>query len=1144
MLEKIKNWTAPPDFTDPEERRSARLLNFITWAYMGLIIFSLMGFSVFTRQQFEQLGLSLFFVRVVPFLAANILAQILMRLGRMRLASIVFISLLWLGLSVVLYVNGGIYVTATTFYFLVIVASGLLLGMRVAGLVTALSVLWGTVIAVLMGRNALPAPLSVPTPLADWLAVSVAYIMGAVILYLFIQSINRAQNALREANALLKDRVERTRDLALAAEVGEAVSQITNLDKLLAGTVDLIRTRFNLYHVQIYLVDEKGQMLRLQAATGEAGQQMLDKGHALPVTVGSINGEAVVSRQSVIVTDTQASSIFRFNPLLPDTRSETAVPMIIGDKVVGVLDLQSSQPNAFGAENLPAFEVLAGQLAAAIENTRLLGEALKLGYMVTQSPDGAAIANMEGIIEFVNPSWAKMHGYDSPDDLIGQPLTIFHTAEQLEQQVKPFNILVQENGLNQDIVWHMRQDGSTFPTRMTVSLLRDEDGHPAGLMTSAQDITEELKAERQLAERVKQLDLLNDIGRQMEKLPSLARFLQWVAERVPQAMPYPDDCVAAVSLDGVIYGAAEALELPRHIVEELRLSGDRVGNIYIAYKQNYEFRDIESAFIGDIGRRVSSYIENQRLVEETQVRAAELQIVAEIGVAISAAQTIDQLLNKVVELTKERFHMYHAQIYLLDSVHSDLVLSAGAGETGRQMIAERRVISLQKEQSLVAQSARTRRSVIVNDAQHEPGFLPHPLLPETAAEIAVPLLFGEDELLGVLDIQSDIPGYFNTGHINIFTTLASQTAIALKNARQAEQTQEALQELRALQQVMTGEGWQAFMANPERSVSGYVAVDQGQAQPITGDSPIPANGEAGNVYVAPMTVRGAPIGGLGVKNADALSEEEKALLDNISQQVAEALERARLFEETEMARTRTEALYAAGDRIARAETGEDVLRALVGSTALQRMDRVAIWLFDQPWRDDTPPETAAAIAAWERPSGGAPTPPENRLILTGFPDVVSCISGVNSYIVSDVLLADELSEKTRDFIVNRLNLRSFAIFPLVVSGQWIGLVTGQSSDTIHFAEMETRQIENLTDQAATAIQNQRLLAESRERAQQEQILRRVSERVYGAVDAESVLKTAVQEVGRTLGLQAFIYLDEPQSARPQTKELQPTNGDR
>ena len=1146
MLDKIRKWMAPPDFTNPDKRRSARLLNFITWAYLGLIFFSLLGlFALMVQQADWPMVLRLLLVRVVPFLAANILAQVLMRLGRVRLASIVFITLFWVGLSVVLYFNGGIYATATTFYFLAIIIAGLLLGARASGFVALLTVLWIGIIAALMNRDALPPPLSDPIPQADWVAISVAYIIGVVVLYLFIQSLNQARDALREANELLERRVaERTRDLALAAEVGQAISHITNLNDLLPEAVNLIRARFHLYHVQIYLADKSGQRLRLQAATGEAGRQMLARKHALPVAPGSINGEAAVSQRPIIVDDTQTSAIFQPNPLLPETRSEAAVPLIIGETVTGVLDLQSSQPQTFGEENLTAFEVLAGQLATAIENARLLEESSRLGAMVKQSPDGAAIANMEGIIEFVNPSWARMHGYEMTEPLIGQPLTIFHTEEQLQSDVIPFNAIVKEKGFNQGVVWHVRQDGVPFPTHMTVSLLRDEAGNPAGLTASARDISEELAAERLLAERVKQLDLLNDIGRQMEAMPSLARFLQWAADRIPQAMPHPDDCVAAISLDGVIYGAAEARELPRHIVEELRLSGNREGRIYIAYKQNHQFRDEESAFIGDIGRRISSYIENQRLVEEMQVRAAELQIVAEIGATIAATRNIQQLLEQVTELTKERFHMYHAQIYMLDQTGHNLVLAAGAGETGQQMVTKKHVIPLAKEQSLVAQAARTRRGVIVNDARNEPGFLPHPLLPETAAELAVPLVFGEDELLGVLDIQSDVPGYFNTGHINIFTTLAAQIAIAWQNARQTEQREEALQELRALQQVMTGQGWQTFMSNPERSVRGYVAASQNQIQPLTAGAPLPAGEEANetDVYVAPMTVRGVSVGGLGVKNGAALSDEEKSLLNQISQQVVEALERARLFEETEVARAQTESLYTASDQIARAETNQAVLHALVNSTALQRMDRVTIWLFDQPWIGDKPPETATAAAVWANDSDETAVPSDERLLLTRFPDVVARFSGANAYVVSDALLAEELTEKTRHFVTRKLNLRSFAIFPLIVSGQWVGLLTGQSREVLHLTEQEVRQIENLTDQAATAIQNQRLLAESQERVQQEQILRRVSERVYGAVDAESVLKTAVQEVGRTLGLQAFIYLDEPAAARPQTGRLSPVNG--
>ncbi len=110
------------------------------------------------------------------------------------------------------------------------------------------------------------------------------------------------------------------------------------------------------------------------------------------------------------------------------------------------------------------------------------------------------------------------------------------------------------------------------------------------------------------------------------------------------------------------------------------------------------------------------------------------------------------MLQTVVDLTKQSFDLYHAHIYLLDDSGDTLVLTKGAGQVGRKMVAAGRQIPMDAEQSLVAHAARSRQGVIVNDVRLDPEFLPNPLLPETRSEMAVPMIAG-DRLLGVLDIQ-------------------------------------------------------------------------------------------------------------------------------------------------------------------------------------------------------------------------------------------------------------------------------------------------------------------------------------------------------------------------------------------------------
>ena len=175
------------------------------------------------------------------------------------------------------------------------------------------------------------------------------------------------------------------------------------------------------------------------------------------------------------------------------------------------------------------------------------------------------------------------------------------------------------------------------------------------------------------------------------------------------------------------------------------------------------------------------------LEQRVAARTKDLATVAEVGTATATVLETDKLLQAVVDLTKERFELYHSHIYLLDEKGENLVLTSGAGEPGRIMVSEKRSIPLDSEQSLVARAARERKGVIVNDVTQSPDFLPNPLLPDTRSELAVPMIVG-GKVIGVFDVQSDQVGRFTDSDINIQTTLAAQVSTSIQNVRSFEQS--------------------------------------------------------------------------------------------------------------------------------------------------------------------------------------------------------------------------------------------------------------------------------------------------------------------------------------------------------------------
>lgn len=158
--------------------------------------------------------------------------------------------------------------------------------------------------------------------------------------------------------------------LAATAEIGRLVTSTLDLNTIFTRAVDLIRNRFGFYHVGLFIVEETGFNAVLQEATGEAGEEMKRQKHSLPVGSKSIVGEVTASGNPFVVNDTATSPIHRPNPLLPKTRAEAAIPLRVGSRIIGALDLQSEYPNAFAEDDIAVLQTLADQIAIAIDNAR------------------------------------------------------------------------------------------------------------------------------------------------------------------------------------------------------------------------------------------------------------------------------------------------------------------------------------------------------------------------------------------------------------------------------------------------------------------------------------------------------------------------------------------------------------------------------------------------------------------------------------------------------------------------------------------------------------------------------------------------------------------------------------------------------
>ena len=210
--------------------------------------------------------------------------------------------------------------------------------------------------------------------------------------------------SLQQERSMLEQNVEdRTAGLMRKSEhlratsyIARKTAEVQDLASLLNTVVHLATDQFGFYHTGIFLINESGNQVVLQAASSEGGQRMVERGHSLAVGTQGIVGYVAAQKKPRIAVDVGTDAVFFNNPDLPLTRSEVALPLLVRNRVLGVLDIQSDKPQAFSTDDIDVLQTLSDQIAIAIENARLLDE--------TQ----AAIMQLEALTSIrTNEAWSQ-----------------------------------------------------------------------------------------------------------------------------------------------------------------------------------------------------------------------------------------------------------------------------------------------------------------------------------------------------------------------------------------------------------------------------------------------------------------------------------------------------------------------------------------------------------------------------------------------------------------------------------------------------------------------------------------------------------------------------------------------------------------
>ncbi len=518
-------------------------------------------------------------------------------------------------------------------------------------------------------------------------------------------------------------------------------------------------------------------------------------------------------------------------------------------------------------------------------------------------------------------------------------------------------------------------------------------------------------------------------------------------------------------------------------------SGDELlGLIYAARLNDRPFTVSEQSLFGVLANRIAGSIENLQLLEAGQRRGLRLQIAAEVARAASSILDLDTLLPEVVELIRERFDLYYVGIFLVDEIGKYAVLRSGTGEMGRQMLEANHRLEIGGT-SMIGWCVANHQARIALDVGKEAIRFNNPMTPNTRSEMALPLV-SRDEAIGAMTIQSAQEAAFADEDIVALQTMADQLANAIENARLFAKTQERLQEAETAQYQYRREAWSEYVKSRPaalgyeydltdlrplsemQSVRQALALQDGRLVAEDGE-----NGDSGAVLLAPINLSGKPIGVLGFEEPEhprRWNPDEVALVEAVSDQLAAVLENRRLFEQTQDALRRTDALFRASRRIVTAVDLSDLYQSVVDEIGRWvGVDQCQLIVFEPQGKYG---EIKAAYRA-------TPDTQVLQIPAEGHPLIEMLRDRRQHGIEIQDVDADPTLAPMRK-ILAPLGIKSSMLIPMTVRSELIGLVWLYTVEQTHkFTEAETDFCRAVTGPAAIAIDNLWALKEQQETAE-------------------------------------------------------------
>jgi GAF domain-containing protein len=1028
---------------------------------------------------------------------------------------------------------------------------------------------------------------------------------------------NQAAVALENAR-LFEQTQHRSVQLRTAAEVSRAASGMLDPDRLIREVVDLVRKRFDFYYVGLFLVDETGAWAVLRAGTGKAGRIQLERGHKLQVGSDSMIGWCIANTQARIALDVEEETSRFVNPLLPETRSEMALPLVSRGRVIGAMTIQSTQPAAFSQEDISALQTMADQLANAVHNAQLFEEhsqrAEELRTLHVMAATVSRSLEMQDLLENALDAVVAALGFDAGLISLYDQSTRELSLASHQGLPEPMVRLFERQGLKGTLCDVVFQTGDTlgigdvqrgspidtsgllkhglhayagtplmYQTKTLGTLclfdhsahdldaaqlsLLETLGHQIGvgiqnarLFEQTQSRAEELSMLFELSRELNSAllhpqEITEIVARQLLEMGDLecsfslleedgdalgvltdlfaeqGEIIRWEEPgEIYHLSDYPATAQVmqtlqplVVQIDDLHADPAELAYMREHqvatlVIAPLSAKGKAIGVMEVESWQAYHYTPEQINLITTLANQAAAALETTRLFEQTQAALAdaeasarELTVLNELGQALTARLNVEQVLEEVYRQASRLVDTTNFYIGLYDAEKDEINFALDVTESE----IDQQIMSIPASKGISGYVLRNRKAMLIREN------LPQ-RLEELGVEIigevplswiGVPLVLG-DQVLGVMGVQSfRTPLAYDEHGRDLITAIASQTAIAIQNARLFEEMQNRADREKQLGQIMAlinasedlaanipaitehihrlvpvnvltltsyNPGDDEFTivaigAEPERvhfakpgsrsplegTAPGWVIThsepwldtDFRHYQPFASDEILVKEGLVSRLLL-PLKLGEQVIGTLNMasQQPSAFTQEHLPILSQIADQMTLALQRARLLDYTQRALDEAKAAHRRYLR----EQWEDMLAASVAPTQGYLAGPHGLTVAGEVWT----PEIEQAIAT-------------GQLVATDSPD------------------EDESSD------------RSALAIPIQLRGQMIGILDFYDEDHV-WTEDDKALVQALADQISLALENARLFQQTQASLSETQTLFQTSRNLAAAQEQDEI----------------------------------------